>query len=262
MKLKINLLAAAALVAFASVSASAAIIAPTSGNGSLVLYAWDTAGAGNQSYSFNTGLTLNDVLALPAGHTFNAGGSSVFTNFFSAADIQSGNVLFTLLAGDSVSSNLRAITTGLGAPVWQPSPVPVQDVVVALSDAAGNLNTGGYVQPNGVEYTMTDLIAGNGNLLQPVLGIKAPDGAPLFGTVGQTLNVYSTVTIPNDVSNPRHPIQFLATVTPLDLTFTLEANGQLDMVNVSAVPEPNAFWLMGSGLAGVALFMRRRIARA
>lgn len=263
MKMKIHAIAAAVALATVAATASAAITPPSSGNSSLVLFAWDTAGAGTQAYAFNTGLTLNDILATPSTQSFNVGGSSVFSSFFSSADIQSGSVQYMLMAGNDLAENAQLVTSGSHAPGWQSGNTVVGSVAIWLDQAATNLNGSGVYAQNANEYVLNDLVQGNGNLLQNLFNTFAPNDTPPFATVGSSVNLYSSTSVPNG-GTPRQPVLNPPTVTTLDgLTFTLEANGQLDLVNnVSPVPEPDAFWLMGSGLAAVGMLLRRRRATA
>jgi hypothetical protein len=257
------LAAAIAAVAFSG-AANAAIVAPSSGNGDLIVVAWDTtAGTNvNKAYLFDTGISLNSILTSPASQTFNL--SANFANWF-GADLAAGLVQYTVFAADSSSIQQRVVSAGTTAPSYANGQTTLANINGWGNDAANGLNpaaNGFGVAGTTNEWAWSSAFT-PGAQLNPGLNLN---GSALVGTqggvTGATLNLYSAVAALNTQSG-RTAILNPAVVNQLaNLSVNLSNTGAFTYTNaaVSAVPLPAALWLLGSGLFGLIGVGRRRLA--
>jgi hypothetical protein len=259
MTFKSKILAAAiAAVALAGTAHAASPNPPSSGNGDLVLYAWDTnpnATVPNQSYAIDTGISLSSILTFTGSETFNLTGSSVFQGLFGSgvgSDAASGFVDFTLLAGNDKTANPILVSGASSTPVWVPGQTQVGSVDAWADTAAGNLISSTN------EYSLTASIPGNGVTLGTnLLGFTGANDDSVAG--GTALSLYESVSVPNG-GTPKAPILNPAAVTALGITAQLFADGELIISAPAATPLPAAAWLLGSGLLGLFGIGRRRAA--
>jgi hypothetical protein len=253
-----------AVAAFAfSGAANAALVAPGTQNGSLVVYAWSvdaTTGAVLKGYGIDTGYTLNQVLASPA--SFNVTASANFASFF--AGVAPANLLYTVLAGDSLSANQRVVSAGTATPDWNVGATQQNvingwqnQVIANIAPAANGYGVAGTTN----EYSWTANVSANNmapglNLNSAILSNTAG------GTVGTTLNLYSAVSVPNVVVGRTSTPQLPTVAQLANVSVNLSSAGAFTFSNtpVSAVPLPAAVWLLGSGLFGLIGVGRRRLA--
>ena len=116
MKFTLKLIAGA-VAAIALAGAAQAASTDASGNGSLLVYVWDTNS--QVGYVIDSGLTFTSTLAGGTA-TLNTGGSSLFESTFSSSDITAGDVEFAVIAGNGLAANPLAITASQQFPSWIP----------------------------------------------------------------------------------------------------------------------------------------------
>lgn len=108
--MKLNAIAAGALVLATASSAFATIQIGTTGNGSLVAVAYDATD--KATFVFDTGLRTNDILANPTGNlSFNFGSSTNWQSFLSLAG--ANDIQWTVFSNNDVAatSNYKILTT-------------------------------------------------------------------------------------------------------------------------------------------------------
>ena len=244
---------ATALAAVALAGTAQAASTTNSGNGSLLVYVWDqNTQAG---YVIDTGLTLSSTLANGSA-TLNATGSSVFESTFSAADIASGSVLFSVISGSDDIVNPIAITASQSVPSWKPGQTEVGQLDVYEDASIGNLNAGGA----GTETVLTTQVPGNGNYQLGLQNVNTANNnlqATTLTALGATAELYETVSVPN-TQQGRNSISNPPVVTALADSITVLADGEIEIAAVSPVPLPASAWLFGAGLLGLFGVARRR----
>jgi hypothetical protein len=277
MKFNLKMIAAAVAMVSAAGAAHADLAAPTTGNGSLALFAFNTVT--RDYYIRDLGFLMNDFLPSSvtslsgngggtgtrtpeAGLLLNAGNTPNFADAsFSAwlAGQNTADIRWAVSGGDSTGTSTatnvpRAITS---------SAVDLNPTNQLMTSYSSSGNAGG----------LSTLFNGNG----ATLSITGPGAAAAFDTnfglggatlasLDQSVGLFYFARTAGTSANatPATKVQYGNTTGYA--TVTLEADGDfvysLAGAPVSAVPIPAAAWLLGSGLIGLGGMVRRRKAAA
>ncbi len=245
MKIKFNILATAAALALASVTASAAI--STSSTPDLLLLAYDTTTGA--SYTRDLGVSLS---ALSTSTTFNAPASSIFATQF--ASVASSNIQWNVVALDAVSGQQTFYLTGdittLGG-LDATFTVPQAGALTATSGSLTQLDnpTLGYAKANG-EYTGSTVATDQSNAA--TIANNFSFGNPISGNgVGSSQNLLK-------VARDGTPSQLFTNASlsafnnnaPGGYFTLIDKSGDLTWTTagVAAVPLPGAVLLFAPGL--------------
>ena len=269
MKLKLKLIAAAAVMAAAS-GAQADLVTSQTGNSSLALLAFNVVT--NAYYVRDLGFTLNSFLpnsvttgaldgAVTGTQTPEAGLNIVFGagTFASWLGTQNqADIRWTVAAGDGVAAagNLsRALVAFGSAPTTAATNTSVRTAVAAPNGVSGLAS-----QNPTFGYDTT------GATVLPSFLSNNSFGASTLSLLGSAANLfYYTTTAGTGASSTA--ANFVGFSNSLNTaTLTLASNGvltyDLQAAAVSAVPVPAAAWLLGSGLLSIGGMIRRRKAAA
>ena len=238
-----------------------ALTLPSTGNGSLMLTAFDVST--ETSYVLDTGITLDQVLG---GAPISVNSDPLFAVFNdNGADLN--NVLWNLSASDNTANNpvvdnfngRRLLTTapsgvgGLTNTGLSSSQIRIENFIIEVNDAIGGNNA---VASNSLGDNFN---AGNTAGIAPFssnFGGSFPAGNA--GNIGDTLELLlitagsSVDFFGNETFGPGDAVVTAAT----QIFASLDSNGVL---SVTAVPLPAAVWLFGAGLAGLIGFGRRKV---
>ena len=257
MNLKLKALAAALAVVVTAPVFATAIPTTASGDGGLLLSAWDPSANGGVglSYTLNLGMTES---------TFNGNTNYSFapdanmTSFLS--QVTAGNVLWNVVAGDAVGGvaggKLHYYVTGLVAPVTSTTSTNTTPSNSQLGKATAidtyiNLVNNDLASSNSVVHASLGSgdseYAGSGSFGDRLAG-QVPYSN--IGNLGASL-LFSQFSS-NGTSNLTK-----ALVSPFAGNWSLSGNGGLTY-GVSTVPVPAAAWLFASGLVGMIGVARRK----
>jgi len=273
MKLKLKIIAAAAVMAAAS-GAQADLVTNFAGNSSLALVAFNVLS--NSYYVRDLGFTLNSFLPNSVTTTAaDGGGSAVIGNKTPEAGLNisfaAGN--FVSWLGSQDTAQIRwTIAAGDGSVAG--APVDFNRALVASSQgpllatnttirAASNTNNGvsGLASTNptfGYDATGATIAPGflsNNGFGASTLNLLNGAASLYYYVTTASTGASSTTSAPKTFSNS------LNTAT-LTLASTGVLTYDLQPAAVSAVPVPAAAWLLGSGLLGIGGMIRRRKAAA
>ena len=254
MKTSMKMLAASVALA-ATGSANAAIVLTDvyNGPGELFMAAWDRAG--QQSYSLDLGIRVDEFLANPSQVlSYDLTGDSNFAPFIGNTD-----VVFTVTGGDYSFWDVN--TYG-----WLSTVVSSYEQTYL---AAANQPT--IFQVTGKIRTMAlNSNAAAGDMVDPDLNLSSytvPGDIGYFGDPTWSVNLGGTSVVAAGAVDT--PISFYfagidttdywtGVLTEMPNAWTLSSSGQLTYAPVSTVPVPAAVWLFGSGLLGLVSVARRR----
>lgn len=272
LKLKLKIIALAAALA-ATGAANAATSAWSTGNGSLIVYAYNTATTGY--YIRDLGVLLNDFLPNSIGavagdnplagtQTPEGGANVVF-----AADTTFQNwagSATTILWGAAAGDSLNSLSAGVARLLYA-SDVNLAPTNGLITNAVGGALLGGTANAapangsvafaSGVGSTITN----NGG----VAGAGSP--ASSLTALGSAANLYYyTRTVQGTGSAATGAFETVFGNSLNLATLTLASDGSvtynLDAAAPAAVPLPAAAWLLGAGLMGLGGMARRRKAAA
>ena len=260
-------IALAGAAALGAVSASADVIAPTTGNGELTLFVRDTV-TGNV-YARGLGATLNDIATEAFTGGAYSGPTTVEYTLPSVAHDDNYSAFIATTAGHEVVWGiLGADSSGNNSAV-----TPKRVAFTTNDDLVGTMTIPGNLQLTGAAGTISNL--------QVALNDALPDasGSSLYGvdnlggqwgnagTLGEGAEHVFAVNAGNAALLGSAQAFYLATSSTggngvtgrlfQAASLQLDANGDLHAV-VAPVPLPAAAWLMGSGLIGLAGIGRRR----
>jgi len=236
--------------------------APSAGAGGVVVEVWDTnnPNVGLSEYlGFDT-TTFGGPAEAAAGRLLDFGvlGTSSFLSTFSAADIAGGFVKFAITGANAPSGSSPIIDVTLNT-VPAITNGGLNTIVTSLSTAVGsvlnsaaacnNVNpciaTTGTADPN---YTVGNLGSAIGGLAGNTAG-TAGSGSVAFYQLTKNGTSALTAAIKTPFANATGAGVWALSATG-DLTYTVPGG--------TAVPLPAAFWLLGSGLLGLAGVSRRK----
>lgn len=280
MKLNLKMIAvAAAMVAAGSAHAFTTTVGQSTGNSSLIVYAFNTVT--NDYYARDLGFNLNSFLpnsvttlagdgGVTGDKTPNAGLTLDKTNTASFADAsfvswlagQSGgaaNVKWSLFAGDNTTTGANGVdrlliasstdlTTINNATVR--NAVPTATGVNGLLTLAGGSWTGLSTTGSNVPAQLT---ANSINFANTLSSLDAASSVYYFSATTQS---GSGPTLAN-ATKYGNSTGFASVLLASNGDFTYSLAGP-----VSAVPVPAAAWLLGTGLMGIGGMIRRRKAAA
>lgn len=255
MKIKFNILATAAALALASVTASAAINVGSSPD--LLLIAFDNANG--DTYTRDLGVSIS---ALTTSQTFNAPASSIFASQF--AGVAPSDISWNVVALNNTSGSTTLYYTGDITTTVGITNSNVTDSASALTSSLGGLTmldnpALGYAKANG-EYTGSTNQSDPSNAQYLANGFSF--GFPVSGAgVGTHQNLLQTnITSKSATDDAATKQLFLnASLSAFDNNaaggfFTLtDNNGNLTWTTaaVSSVPLPGAALLFVPGLLGM-----------
>lgn len=249
MNFKLNALVAAALLAAAG-SANAAIDPGLNGNGEIWFAVYDTVA--QKSFSFDTGVYMNDFVGTGVNYNYNFGSDANWTTF--TVGTNSANWLWMVGAEGATGANTdRVFTTDNATTVSIPKLGPKDmaangsyftNAQIASLDYAADISTVKYAGDAGYfgDPTMTG-----------TWGTKFNPNAA--ATVGTALNFFS-ITGASGLGNV-NGIKFGAVATDV---WTLSSAGVLNYGAAAPVPEADTYALMLAGLGLVGFMARRRLA--
>lgn len=296
MKLKLNSLAAAVLVALAAGGAQAQLANTTDnlGNSSLIFVAIDSNN--NTSFIANLGLSMSDFLP---GATRTQGGSNINwafnggtagtstdsavsgidykTNFTTFATTQSGGDLkWAVFSGDDFSGPVDS-TNSINGKGWLITGNPTAAVMAGVTTVAGTTNglgnLGNFIATAANKGSLTSATSGSAAVtstdgLAWIEGTSSIKGR--FGTSNTAWTYYSNnniasrftqqiaVTSNPDVFQIGDPTGALNSLAANPGTFNFDvASGNLTW-QVSPVPEPSSLAMLIAGLVSVGTIARRR----
>lgn len=262
MRLQLKMIAAAAALAIAG-GANAAESPTSSGNGSLILYAYNTATTGY--YLRDLGVLLNSFLPssiLPvagdnpaagdktpdAGLNIPFAADSTFSTWLGGAT----SILWGIAAGDSLNAGVNGVARLLFSSDGNPNPsngIVTNAVGGTLFGGTTNFTpaSGSIAFASGVTVDITSA-GGLGSANLTDLG----SSASLYYYTRTVQGTAATATLANETL-----FQNGTNVATLRLFNDGSVVYNLDGA-VAAVPLPAAAWLMGAGLMGLAGVARRR----
>jgi len=249
MNFKLNALVAAALLAAAG-SANAAIDPGLNGNGEIWFAVYDTVA--QKSFSFDTGVYMNDFVGTGVNYNYNFGSDANWTTF--TAGTNSANWLWMVGAesGNGLTTS-RVFTTDNAATVAIPKGGP------GAMSANGAIFTSAQIA--GTNYAVNGsavkVVGDSGYFGDPTMtgnwGTKfSPDAST---NVGNSLNFFS-ITGASGLGNV-NGVKFGAVATDV---WTLSSAGVLNYGAAAPVPEADTYALMLAGLGLVGFMTRRRLA--
>lgn len=254
MKLKLNQILAAALVAAAAVPAMARIDTPSNGNGELFLVIWD--GVDKVSYTKDLGITMN---AFDGSAPLNfAVSDQYFTGFLGLAAATVPNfsdLKYAVLAGDAVAIGGKRLFTTLDS---TPTPLTNQQ----LTNTQGFLNN----------YTNSQSASANGNHGADVAingsSYATAGQADYFLPLGPTLiaginwgnsNLVGTSAVFRSFSGPGAGGSQAVQADFAGQWNVTQANGAWTAAySVAAVPEANGLVMALAGFGAVGFLSLRR----
>ena len=258
---------AAAVALAAAGNANAVIILPNSGDGELVLTAWDDVAQVSYIRQLNVNLSsfLPSSVATDAGYSQTFAADTTFSSLFAGSS--AANIRWNVTAFDQAGANYNDMsyitTAALGAAA---SSLPGSNTGI---NSAGNAATifFGFANSNGCDVNDVCTSTNSGDLHYAGSTFYWSDnigntiGFSNAGTLGEALGFYH-VTPSGAAAFLQATKTAYATSSGL-ATWTLDADGSLtySAPAVSTVPVPAAAWLLSSGLIGMAGVARRRAAK-
>ncbi len=247
---------------------------PGTGAGGIVVEVWDAATGHSLAEWLGPDTTsFGGPAEAAAGRTLDYGvlGTSAFASTFSASEIAAGNVQFTITGASAPSGSSPLVDISMnGTPpnitnggVATIASAIVTGVEAELNGTAGCnsanpcIALGGSADPH---WTVPNLGTGIGQVSNNIFGTVGGSGA---GSASDSLLFYQLTKNGTSGLAKANLTQF-ANASGV-ATWTLSSSGDLVYSvpgAVSAVPLPAAFWLLGSGLLGLAGVSRRKILAA
>jgi hypothetical protein len=237
---------------------------PSTGNGGLIFWAFDAVRG--VSLTTNLGLRLDEILPATsnmtsgAGFTLDFGTLANYSSTFAASTL--GNIVWGVGTADSLAPGLRVVATG---PLDSTGLfMNVSGVTASAQAANGFIGSVNFACPGpSASCVVTDPLAngyaGNGE----VWGANFALGLGWNATTnpGNALGFYYVTTPPGRPSSTSPAIiQQYANAAGVG-QWLLTTAGNLTY-SIPAVPLPAAAWLLLSGLLGLGVVSRRRVATA
>lgn len=271
---KLSLAAAACASAFAGGAAHAAISLPNSGNGELVLTAWDDKGtvdtADDTSYSRDLGLVINGFASAATNPVLVStmqqsstlltfGPDATLSGWLSGvASGDRSRIRWNVVGGDSAGDQRLVTTVAAGETVASNNSILIgTNTNVATFFSALNSSPTHNSLPNGsaVNVFSDNVAYGGGTSWGDKLG-----GKTSFITsagMGASLNWWLLDQNGAPNGNQVNKFQFQVDAqTPMQWTFAND--GTLTYAPTAPIPEPGTWAMMLAGLAGLGLASRRR----
>jgi hypothetical protein len=246
-----TILAVALMAAAGSASAALSV---NNGASELYMSAYDST-SGN-TYSFNTGLTLDTLDANLSNTAYTASFDlSTDTNwtssFLGAGTFNAATTTYGLLVSSSVFYGFLSTSSAVGGLPLAGNDISVNGIVSKIANHALDINSTLLTATSGVVNDGDTADTGQFNNFNTLFGSQSSPSAMVAGAYGSSLGFYKQVNIYDEPSESQVPA-----ITPFAGKWTLSGNTLA--YNVAAVPLPAAVWMFGAGLMGLLGLNRRK----
>ncbi len=246
-----TLLAAALMVAAGSANAN---ISTNLGSSELFMSVYDSTS--KNTYSFNTGLTIdafiNDASSTTYAYTHDLSLDTVWTSgFLGAAGFNAATTVYALAVASAYNPDVLLTSSAVGGLAPADNDQVVNTFVENIKSQAGMINpisgTSKVVNDGGVANT------GQFNQFDTVFGNQS--GASVAGAYGSTLAFFHENVVVNEAGDAlvSNVSQFAGSWKLAGNTLSFGA-----ATAPAAVPLPAAVWMFGAGLMGVLRLTRRK----
>jgi hypothetical protein len=250
MKNSIKLIAAAALVATSGFASAAIDDGYASGNGELFFRAYDSIG--QQSYIFDTGVTMSSFLpATAASTTFSL---TNFATFLSTANVANTTWGVYAIDGLAGTGKIGVYTTGADSVATNPASSKISAINDALKSAVGLANIA--AGNSNIALNNSVILSGASATLGSALNFNGFTSFPAAVLLSDNSQAFYAFTNPSSLNSTRTQFANANGVSSWNIDTTA---GTLSFVTATApVPEPSTYALAIAGLAVVGALARRK----
>ena len=244
-----TLLVAALMVAAGSANAN---ISVNNGNSELFMSVYDSSS--KNTYSLNTGLTIDAFIAAAMDvnytYTYDLSSDNVWvSSFLGAAGFNAATTVYALAVASNINPDVLLTSSAAGGLALADNDQVVNTFVDNIKSQAGMINPIGIskvVNDGGVANT------GQFNQFDTVFGNQT--GAQVAGAYGSTLAFFHETNVYDAVLDSPVPV-----IEAFAGSWTLAGNTLSFAAPAPApVPLPAAVWLFGAGLMGMLHLNRRK----
>ncbi|UOA10533.1 VPLPA-CTERM sorting domain-containing protein [Methylobacter sp. S3L5C] len=244
-----TLLVAALMIAAGSANAN---ISVHNGDSELFMSVYDSSS--KNTYSLNTGLTIDAFIAAASNSTYaythDLSLDAVWTSGFKgAAGFNAATTSYALIVGSNVNPDVLLTSSAVGGLVLTDT---IDALVSNFQIQAGEVNASGF----DISKVVNDgSIANTGQFKDFDNAFGLQTGAKAAGAYGSALAFFHATNVPNAAGDEleSHVEQFAGSWTLAGNTLSFSAPAP-----ISAVPLPAAVWFFGAGLMGMLRLNRRK----